>query len=273
MPINGTNYSIYTGNARVTIKVGGGSVNSAIAFAVGDATTNGTAAAISTETDTISPLKSFSGSTHLGSIDIIAQGSVPLVSQSPSKSDSTKELGKSQGTQPDSNSILLADNSTVKLELHHHVWPSQIHLSTDKQQQLEGFIKQLWHAGQPLAEFVLGTMYQFLYDNGAPIRSLLQLMQLTPKEEALWERTLPHSTAFKLGRTVGGGATIVQGIVEFLAGSGAEAGGGGLCFTGIGCFAGAPAIAVGAILQSHGVATTIVSAGEEGKLLRDLIRH
>ena len=41
--------------------------------------------------------------------------------------------------------------------------------------------------------------------------------------------------------------------------------------TEIGCFAGAPAIAVGAILQSHGVATTIVSAREEGKLLRELL--
>ncbi|MCW5319124.1 hypothetical protein GTQ43_37625, partial [Nostoc sp. KVJ3] len=129
----------------------------------------------------------------------------------------------------------------------------------------------MWHAVQPLAEFVLGTMYQFLYDNGGSIRALLKPLQLTQKEEVLWERTLPNSAAFKLGRTLGGGAAIVQGIAEFLTGSIAEVGGGGLCITGIGCPGGVVAIATGAILQSHGAATAIFSAGEEGKLLRDLL--
>lgn len=211
------------------------------------------------------------GSVNSGKITIIAQGSASLLSESLSPDYYSKDLGKSQGIQPDSSSIQVANDPIFHLEIHQDLWPDQINLPANKQQQLEGFIKQLWDAGKPLAEFVLGTMYQFLYDNSGTVRELLKPLQLTPKEEALWERTLPSSTAFKLGRTVGGGAAIVQGIAEFLTGSVAEAGGGGLCATGIGCPGGAVAIAAGAILQSHGAATAIFSAGEEGKLLRDLL--
>ncbi|MHC5723864.1 MAG: hypothetical protein ACYTXY_06815, partial [Nostoc sp.] len=217
------------------------------------------------------------GSDQSGKINIIAQGSASLLSESLSPNYS-KDLGKSQGTQPNTSSIQLANDPTFHLEIHQdqnlqdqNLWPAQINLSANKQQQLQGFIKQLWDAGKPLGEFVLGTMYQFLYDNGGTVRELLKPLQLTPKEEALWERTLPSSTAFKLGRTLGGGAAIVQGIAEFLTGSLGEAGGGGLCLTGIACPGGVAVIAAGAILQSHGAATAIFSAGEEGKLLRDLL--
>ncbi|MEH2321009.1 hypothetical protein [Nostoc sp.] len=180
-------------------------------------------------------------------------------------------MGKSQGTQPDSSSIQLANDPIFHLEIHQDLWADKFNLKPDKEQQFEAFIKQLWDVGKPWAEFVLGTIYQFLYDNGGTVRELLKPLQLTPKEEALWERTLPSSTAFKLGRTLGGGAAIVQGIVEFLTGSVAEAGGGGLCLTGIACPGGVVAIAAGTILQVHGGSTAIFSAGEEGKLLRDLL--
>ncbi|AFZ37025.1 hypothetical protein Sta7437_3527 [Stanieria cyanosphaera PCC 7437] len=58
-----------------------------------------------------------------------------------------------------------------------------------------------------------------------------------------------ESQAFELGRLLGNGAAIAQGIMEFIAGTAAQGGGEGLCITGIGCFAGAPAIARGIILR------------------------
>ena len=56
-----------------------------------------------------------------------------------------------------------------------------------------------------------------------------------------------------MGRNFGDGAAIVTGLAEIVAGGGAAAGGGALCFTGIGCIGGAPAVAFGLAVGAHGV--------------------
>ncbi len=46
---------------------------------------------------------------------------------------------------------------------------------------------------------------------------------------------LNQSDAFELGRLAGSGASIAQGILEFIAGAGISGGGGGLCAAILSC--------------------------------------
>lgn len=96
-------------------------------------------------------------------------------------------------------------------------------------------------------------------------------LKLDEKEEAILNKRLNQSQAFELGRVLGEGAAVAQGIYEFIVGLGAIGGGGGLCITGIGCFAGAPAIATGVALQVHGGTLAVNSANELGERLSDLL--
>jgi probable HAF family extracellular repeat protein len=168
--------------------------------------------------------------------------------------------------------ILMASSDLVSLGEANEFPPSA--LDSTQEQQLSDFVHQLWNLGRPLAEFILGTIYQWLQENNAPIEGLLPpFLKLSDKEKAYWNNVvLPQSKAFKLGQLFGAGAAIVQGIIEFIGGSASEGGGGGLCITGIGCFAGAPAIAVGVVLQVHGAKLATEGASEAGELFRELLR-
>lgn len=125
---------------------------------------------------------------------------------------------------------------------------------------------------RPLGEFVLGALYEWAYSNGDEIRGLMPgFLKLDEKEEARLNARLNQSQAFELGRLLGEGAAVAQGIYEFIVGSAAVGGGGGLCITGVGCFAGAPAIATGAVLATHGGTLAVNSASEFGEKLRDIL--
>lgn len=136
---------------------------------------------------------------------------------------------------------------------------NQTKLSNEQRHALADVIGQLLGFFRPLGEFVAGAGYQWLYDNGEPARWLLQV--LVPQWNGLErdvERGLPKSTWFEAGRSFGDGAALATGILEIVGGGGAAAGGGTLCVTGagVGCIAGAPAMAAGVALGVHGAATS-----------------
>ena len=134
------------------------------------------------------------------------------------------------------------------------------------------FVESLVYRARPLGEFILGALYEWTYSNGDEIRGLMPgFLKLDEKEEARLNARLNQSQAFELGRLLGEGAAVAQGIYEFIAGSAAVGGGGGLCITGIGCFAGAPAIATGVVLQAHGGTLAVNSASEFGDKLSDIL--
>jgi hypothetical protein len=141
---------------------------------------------------------------------------------------------------------------------------------------LKQVIQELLRFFRPLGEFVAGAVYQWLRNNGEPARWLLQIF--SPGWNGLEkdvERGLPQTLAFKAGQTFGDGAALVTGILEIIAGSGAAGGGGSLCITGIGCIAGAPAIAAGVALQVHGASVASTALANIGKLFggRQIVYH
>jgi hypothetical protein len=126
-------------------------------------------------------------------------------------------------------------------------------LTQEQQAALSDNLSQILGFFRPLGEFVAGSVYQWLYNNGEPARWLLRI--LVPEWNGLEEdveKSLPKSPWFEAGRTLGDGAAVVQGIAEIVGGTGAQVGGGALCITGIGCLGGAPAIVAGVALQVHG---------------------
>jgi len=134
------------------------------------------------------------------------------------------------------------------------------------------YMQSLMYRARPLAEFVAGALYEWAHSNGDEIRGLMSgFLKFDEKEEARFNARLNQSKAFELGRLLGEGGAIAQGIYEFIAGSAAVGGGSGLCITGIGCFAGAPAIATGVVLQAHGGTLAVNSASEFGEKLRDIL--
>ena len=125
--------------------------------------------------------------------------------------------------------------------------------SEEKHSALAEVIEQLLGFFKPLGEFVAGSVYQWLYNNGQPARWLLQI--LLPGWNGLEqdvEQSLPQSWAFAAGQNFGDGAAIVTGLAEIVGGGGLDIGGGSLCLTGVGCIAGAPAIVAATALQIHG---------------------
>ena len=145
-------------------------------------------------------------------------------------------------------------------------------LSEEQKETLGEFIEDLWYRTPRLGKFITGALYQWGLDNGEEIRFFLpKSLKLSKKEDALLDAILNESDAFELGRLAGSGASIAQGILEFIAGQGLTGGGGGLCITGIGCFAGAPAIATGVALQVHGAKLAVTSADDFGSRLSDIL--
>ena len=124
----------------------------------------------------------------------------------------------------------------------------------EEQNVLRGVLYQLSNFSEPMAKFVAGAVYQYVYDQGGFARWVLNIFpewrELEEDNEAAVSQL---GAAFQLGRNLGDGAAIVTGLAEIVAGGGAAAGGGALCFTGIGCIGGAPAVAFGLAIGAHGV--------------------
>ncbi|NES72985.1 MAG: hypothetical protein F6K24_51205, partial [Okeania sp. SIO2D1] len=130
-------------------------------------------------------------------------------------------------------------------------------LSDGDQTFLQGVIYQLRAVAPPVAEFVAGCVYQYIYDQGGAVRWVLQLFPEWRELETGVEEELPDSWAFELGRNLGDGAAVIQGIAEFSSGSGAAFGGTLLCFSGFGCIGGAPAAVVGVAVAGHGASVAV----------------
>ncbi|WNZ24524.1 hypothetical protein HJG54_17800 [Leptolyngbya sp. NK1-12] len=142
----------------------------------------------------------------------------------------------------------------------------------------EDIVEPLLDFNVVLGQFVLGAIYQFSVNQGEPLRTLLSLdpevHRWFENAEAGAEDVLPDTVAFQAGRLLGDGAAIVAGILEIIGGIGIGVGGTGagstLCLTGVGCIAGAPAMAVslaaGAALVVQGAGT--VEAGALGAIER-----
>ncbi|MEG4917978.1 DUF4114 domain-containing protein [Microcoleus sp. B7-D4] len=146
--------------------------------------------------------------------------------------------------------------------------PGSGKLPPNKISALAKVIRELLSFFRALGEFVAGAIYQWLRNNGELARWLLQV--LSPQWNGLEqdvERNLPKSWAFQSGRTFGDAASIVTGILEIIGGGGTGAGGAGLCVTGVGCIAGAPAIVAGTALGLHGATTASTGLKNIAKLL------
>lgn len=120
---------------------------------------------------------------------------------------------------------------------------------------IEQVITPLLDLNRNLGEFVLGAVYQYMYDQGDFPRQLLsvspEVRQWFEATEQEAEQALLDTAAFQAGRLFGDGAAVVTGVLEILGGFGLGATGGAagasLCLTGVGCIAGAPAIAVSVV--------------------------
>ncbi|HBL14576.1 MAG TPA: hypothetical protein DD379_24945 [Cyanobacteria bacterium UBA11162] len=141
-------------------------------------------------------------------------------------------------------------------------------LSEEDRSILQEVISQLQDFSRPVAEFVAGAIYQYIYDNGGIARWVLQIFPEWRELEEGVEQQLPDSWAFNLGRVAGDGAAIITGIAEIIGGGGTAAGGGTVCLVtaGGGCIVGAPAVAVGLAVAGHGGATALEGA-------RNIIKH
>ena len=152
-------------------------------------------------------------------------------------------------------------------------------LSSEQEQVLTEFATELLYSARPIGEFTLGVFYQWAANNLEDLVNAGQIvlpdfLKLTDADRAYWNNeVLFQSKAFKLGAELGNAASIVQGIIEFITGAVGTFGGGGLCFTGIGCVAGAPAVVAGLAVQAHGLA--VIKNGLENdtdaNLIRDLL--
>ncbi|MGL5833289.1 MAG: hypothetical protein ACRC1Z_08650 [Waterburya sp.] len=206
--------------------------------------------------------------TNKGYIEIAAKGIASTVSLT----TSSGVISTASGSDfiDDENEIIIAGNPKVSLFSADISTPQA--LTEEQEEVFTEFVQELWYRTRPLGEFVLGALYQWAYTNGDDIRQFLPgFLKLSETEETRFNNILNESEAFELGRLLGNGAAIAQGIMEFIAGSAATGGGGGLCITGIGCFAGAPAIATGVILQVHGGKLAVNAADDLGGQLSDLL--
>ena len=132
-----------------------------------------------------------------------------------------------------------------------------------------------------MGEFLIGALYATVVNNFEDVfnagQFLLQYpLALTDRDKQYWTQVINNqSTAFKLGVEVGNAASIVQGIIEIVAGGGTFAGGAALCTIGAGatfgisCAAGAPAMVTGAAVSAHGL--SLIKNGLENDTDANLI--
>ncbi len=167
---------------------------------------------------------------------------------------------------------ILVASATGEIDLSPDDVEDYKNLSAEKKEAIktviQEFVEEVWYKSRPLGEFALGAVAQWLFIQGEDVRTVLEFLFPTfltgwsEDGEAFLDLNSESSKAFGLGRTAGNITSIITGIVEFAAGIGSQGVGGGLCFTAIGCFAGAPAIATGFLLQAHGLGVIKNASGE-----------
>ncbi|MCB0082687.1 MAG: RHS repeat-associated core domain-containing protein, partial [Caldilineaceae bacterium] len=118
----------------------------------------------------------------------------------------------------------------------------------------------IWDALTTVVDFAQGVGAQVGYNNTSLIPA--QIHSQAPQAG--------ESAAMQTGRFVGNVVSMVQGVAEVTFGAGVDAGGGGLCLTGVGCLAGAPAIVAGTAVIAHGGATATSGAVGAGQQLGNL---
>lgn len=150
-------------------------------------------------------------------------------------------------------------------------------LSDTQREIIQDFVENVWHKSRPLGDFVMGSIAQWLLLQGEDVNAVLEfsfptfLTGFSDDTEAFLDS---QSEAFQLGRDLGNGIAIVTAILEFAAGTTSQAGGGALCFfTGIGCLAGAPAIATGFLLQAHSLGVIGNATDELSESLGEELRN
>ena len=145
-------------------------------------------------------------------------------------------------------------------------------LTSQERSGVEELLSRMKGISRDPALFIAGAFYQWLRNNGESGRWVLEAVSLgtsnVSEDLEILEESLPKSGPFEAGKTAGDLAALVTGILEVLAGGGAIKGGGSLCLTGVGCIAGAPAIAAGGVLLGHG-GSVVVEATEN--LAEDLV--
>ena len=109
--------------------------------------------------------------------------------------------------------------------------------------------------------FLLGFASQWASANTWMAPQAQEALSVQPNEPA----------PMTVGRHLGNVAAVVQGVTEVTVGASVDVGGVGLCLTGIGCLAGAPALVVGAAVAAHGVTVAVAGAAMEGQMLSDLM--
>ncbi|MFZ2361346.1 MAG: RHS repeat-associated core domain-containing protein [Anaerolineae bacterium] len=110
-------------------------------------------------------------------------------------------------------------------------------------------------------DFLLGFGAQWASANAWMAPQAQEALSVQPNE------SLPMT----VGRHLGNVAAIMQGVAEVGAGASADVGGGGLCLTGVGCLAGAPAVVAGTALAAHGATVAVAGAAMEGQMLGNLL--
>jgi hypothetical protein len=154
-------------------------------------------------------------------------------------------------------------------------------LSSEQERLFSEIVDELLYYSKPVGEFLIGALYQAVANNSEDAINIGQFflqypLKLTERDKRYWTQIIEgQSKAFQLGRELGNAASIVQGIIETVNGTGTFLGGSALCTVGAGatfgisCAAGAPAMAVGAVMSAHGL--SVIKNGLENDTDANLI--
>jgi RHS repeat-associated protein len=116
------------------------------------------------------------------------------------------------------------------------------------------------HDFEDFAAFLTGIAYGW----GNANTHIAGLSLLPEEAHRNAEALTVQSADFAIGRMVGDGIAIWQGLAEAGGGIGGAAGGGLLCLTGVGCIVGGPAMALSGVLVVHGSVTAINASTDLG---------
>jgi RHS repeat-associated protein len=122
------------------------------------------------------------------------------------------------------------------------------------------YVDPTGHDFEDFAAFLTGIAYGW----GNANTHIAGLSLLPEEAHRNAEALTVRSADFAIGRMVGDGIAIYQGLVEMGGGIGGAAGGGLLCLSGVGCIVGGPAVALSAGLVIHGGMTALNAAGDLG---------
>ncbi|MCY6494314.1 Ig-like domain-containing protein [Leptolyngbya sp. GGD] len=122
----------------------------------------------------------------------------------------------------------------------------------------------LYERWKDVADFISGAVYQYLYDvHPGPWFELMNLIDPLGFSfrdnlvQGVEQGVLPDSIWFKIGRIIGSGAAIIQGIREIQSGTKTITGGGAAVATGGGAVIGTGLVLTGAAQIAHGLGTTV----------------